>query len=256
VNLGVACAALGATKEAMSALDSALRLADSLPEAHFNRGLLSAQQGLTTEARRHYETALRLRPGYAACRFNLANLHAREGRLEEAVLDYRRTLALDPDHAEAHLNLGVALRLLDRWTEALAAWDEGGEVAPQHPAIALELVLALLDAPSAAVRDRTRGLQAARRFALAASESGQAHLLLAIALAGDGQKEEFTTALTTAQTLGGCMAVHVDVLRAIADRAAGRTVNGADVERQCAGLDSRDRLGQAICRMWGQPPAP
>jgi predicted CXXCH cytochrome family protein len=251
VNLAVACAALGATKEAILALDTALRLADALPEAHFNRGLLSAQRGFPAEARQHYETALRLRPGYAACCFNLANLHAREGRLEEAVQDYRRTLALDPDHAEAYLNLGVALRLLDRWIEALSAWEEGSEVAPHHRAIALEQVLALLDSPQAAIRDRSRAQRVARQFARVAPESAQAQVLLALALAGDGPGAEFTTALTQAQALGAS-AAHVGVLRAIADQVAGRAPDRAEIARQCAGLSSQDRVGQVACRIWTQ----
>ena len=61
----------------------------------------------------------------AATYTNRGILHMRAGRNQRALWDYQKGIALMPDLYEAKVNLGAALYGLERYTEALAALNEG-----------------------------------------------------------------------------------------------------------------------------------
>jgi tetratricopeptide (TPR) repeat protein len=77
-SLGLALGVVGRSREAVAALETALRLDPLSPKIRLNLAVLCAQLGRVDEARRHAEEALRLQPDYARARELLAAL--RRGR--------------------------------------------------------------------------------------------------------------------------------------------------------------------------------
>jgi tetratricopeptide (TPR) repeat protein len=61
----------------------------------------------------------------AATLTNRGILYMRAGKNQRALTDYQRSLAMMPDLLETKVNLGAALYGLGRYTEALAALNEG-----------------------------------------------------------------------------------------------------------------------------------
>jgi tetratricopeptide (TPR) repeat protein len=61
----------------------------------------------------------------AATLTNRGILYMRDGKNQRALNDYQRSLSLMPDLLETKVNLGAALYGLGRYTEALAALNEG-----------------------------------------------------------------------------------------------------------------------------------
>jgi tetratricopeptide (TPR) repeat protein len=69
----------GHLAEAEAGFREALRLDGSLPEAHFDLGLLASRQGNDQEAEAHYRRALELEPTYVKAHLNLARIYRARG---------------------------------------------------------------------------------------------------------------------------------------------------------------------------------
>jgi tetratricopeptide (TPR) repeat protein len=54
-----------------------------------------------------------------------------EAHTDLAVAEYRRAVQAWPDYADAHFNLALLLTRLDRYDEALAAWERFLELDPR-----------------------------------------------------------------------------------------------------------------------------
>ncbi len=100
----------GSSPEAISHLETALRLNPELAEAHLNLGvLLAATPGRGEDVIAQYRAALRINPGYALAHNNLgAALSQIPGRMPDAIVEYQAALRSKPDFVEAHANLGTA----------------------------------------------------------------------------------------------------------------------------------------------------
>jgi len=121
-NLGAALQDLGDTGAALDSYDSALRLDPRYPLAWDNRGNTLRRLGRLPEALHSYEQALALAPNADAWCHHAIALHDL-GRHADAIVSAERALRARPGYADASLALGNALQGLERFDEALAAYD-------------------------------------------------------------------------------------------------------------------------------------
>jgi predicted O-linked N-acetylglucosamine transferase (SPINDLY family) len=117
---------------ALVAFDRALEFHPDSAEAHNNRGTALRDLRRPGEALAAYERALRLRPQFAQVYCNVANVGLDSGRYEEALRHCDEALRMSPGLLEA-LNLrGTALRVLKRYAEAAATYEQLLAVAPLY----------------------------------------------------------------------------------------------------------------------------
>jgi len=77
--------------------------------AHNNLGVALSRAGRNPEAISHLETALRIHPEYLNAYNNLGVVYAQEGDLEAAIRHFREALRIRPDYPFAERNLARAL---------------------------------------------------------------------------------------------------------------------------------------------------
>lgn len=111
-------------EEALAAFDRALMLAPDSPEAHNNRGTALRDLKRPAEALQAYERAARLRPEFAEVWCNAANVALDAGHYTEAIGRCDQALRIRPRFLEALNIRGTALRLLKRFAEAAAMYEE------------------------------------------------------------------------------------------------------------------------------------
>jgi protein O-GlcNAc transferase len=117
---------------ALTAFDRALALAPDSPEALNSRGAALRDLKRPAEALAAYEQALRRRPDFAEVYCNVANIGLDTGRYEEALGHCERALRIRPDFLEALNIRGTALRVLKRYQEAAATYQEILAAAPRY----------------------------------------------------------------------------------------------------------------------------
>ncbi|MBV8402560.1 MAG: sulfotransferase [Gammaproteobacteria bacterium] len=128
VNLGNALGRLGRLEDAAASYARALKLDSRSAEAHHNLAELHLECGRLEEALESSREALRSRPGFPEAHVNEARALLRLGRFAEAVRSCRRALALKSAFAEAHNTLGSALLELGRPEEAMDAFRRALEL--------------------------------------------------------------------------------------------------------------------------------
>jgi Flp pilus assembly protein TadD len=119
-NLGIALARQGKLAQAIHHFHLALRFKPDFPEAHQNLGKALSELGDTAQSRVHFEKLIQLRPYDPVGRFSFGVMLTMDGKLDEAVSQYQEAVRLKPDYAEAHNNLGIVFLLLGRTNEAAA----------------------------------------------------------------------------------------------------------------------------------------
>ena len=149
----------GAAAEATSAVNKALSLDPSLPEAHYALGTILLHTGNPAGGVKAFQTAVNLKPGFAAAHTLLGRalysferfeegiaasakgvsldplsmlVHTGMGdtyyfarQYENSVLEYRMSLELDPRFDGTHTGLARSLEALGRFDEARAEYEEG-----------------------------------------------------------------------------------------------------------------------------------
>jgi protein O-GlcNAc transferase len=115
---------------ALAAFDRALECHPDAAEAHNNRGTALRDLRRPREALAAYERALRLRPQFAQVYCNVANIGLDSGRYEEALGHCDEALRMAPGLAEALNIRGTALRVLKRYGEAAATYEQLLAAAP------------------------------------------------------------------------------------------------------------------------------
>jgi len=113
VNMGIALAKAGKTKEAISHYEHALKISP-LPEAHHNLALILAGQGRFDQAIYQYKKALELKPDSPSLHNDFAVALFMYGRPKEAIFHLRKALAIKPDYAQAQHNLKTILHRLKK----------------------------------------------------------------------------------------------------------------------------------------------
>jgi len=134
-NLGVVHAKMGKPREALKAFDAALAIDPSHQKALLNRARTLDLMGKRLGARRAYAKAVELHPQSAHAHHERAAFLQRARRFEAAVEAYGRATDLDPKRLWSHLNRGTILvNRLQRYEDALAAFDQAVKAAPGSPA--------------------------------------------------------------------------------------------------------------------------
>jgi tetratricopeptide (TPR) repeat protein len=133
-NLGNLFYSLGRIDEALAAQREAIRLKPNYVEAYLNLGLALLMAGDFTGAEESFRAALRIQPNFTFAKQSLATALTEQNRPKEAEALLRQTLALgsrDPRQIAAlEHNLGVAVKMQDRFDEALRLFDAAQTKVP------------------------------------------------------------------------------------------------------------------------------
>lgn len=116
----------GQVDEAIGLLRQVVNQAPKNLDGNFFLGTFLAETGNLAEGRRYLAAARDLNPRSIQILNNLGNLLRMEGNLEEALKCYRRATEIDPSFVHGWVNLGFVSAKLERWQEAVAAFDRVG----------------------------------------------------------------------------------------------------------------------------------
>lgn len=133
-NLGNLYRAQRRFDEAIAEQREAIRLKGNYAEAWFDLAMAQTEKGDYAEAEKSLRRALHIIPNFLPARQALGAVLNDLGRPKDAELLIRQTLALSPremrDISILEHNLGVALKLQDRYEEALAVFDSAQRRTP------------------------------------------------------------------------------------------------------------------------------
>ena len=77
-------------------------------EAYIALGSLSSLLGNDDDAISALETAVRIKPDHAKAQFTLGNLYSQQKKYEKAAEAFKKAVKINPKFAEARYNLGIA----------------------------------------------------------------------------------------------------------------------------------------------------
>lgn len=119
--------------KARQAVENALRIDESLAEAHTMNAMLLLQYDWNwLAAEREFRRAIELDPNYALGRSFLAWYLAAMGRFEESIAEDRRALDLDPLSSAVNADLGWDLYLARRYDEGIAQLKKAIDLEPNY----------------------------------------------------------------------------------------------------------------------------
>jgi len=157
--LGIASAAKGDYKRAITAYSAAIGFDAKYPIAYNNRGVAYFRSGDNDHAIADYDTAIRLNPKVASAWANRGRAFREKGDNDRAIADYSKAISLDAKFAVAYNNRGLAFA---------AKGDTDRAIVDYTRAIALDPRLAN------AFENRGRALRAKGDVARAARDFEQA----------------------------------------------------------------------------------
>ena len=121
----------GAMPKAREAALAALRLDDSLAEAHAVLGFIHLIYDWDgPAAKRELERAIQLNPSLAVARTNYAAYLSTQGRLDDSIREVRRAISLDPLSLRAHADGASLLLFARRNDEAIQLAGKGIALEP------------------------------------------------------------------------------------------------------------------------------
>ncbi|MES0880795.1 tetratricopeptide repeat-containing sulfotransferase family protein [Roseibium sp. SCP14] len=123
-NLGIVHFERGEFDKAIDCYKKCIELQPEYPEAHNNIANAYRATGALTEAMAHYDQAVELRENYPEAYNNMGSALRAQERFEEAEFCYRKAIALKPDYGEAANNLAVQFIGLEMYDEALRVLDD------------------------------------------------------------------------------------------------------------------------------------
>ncbi|MGH9760674.1 MAG: protein kinase domain-containing protein, partial [Blastocatellia bacterium] len=181
-----------ALPQARRAAEQALKLDDSLAEAHTALGHILLSDWNWDGAESQYRRALELKPEYAIAHQWYANLLAAKGRFTEAIAEAREALREEPVLSNAGQSLGRQLYLAGQYTEAVDQLRKTLDLDPNSVTARVTLGLALLEVKhyNEAIEQLNDAVQ--RSAQNPAQPAYLAELARAYALAGDRTKAEET----------------------------------------------------------------
>lgn len=123
----------GGLDGAIAEYRTAVRMAPGSERAHTNLGNALLEAGQVDEAVAHLQQALRIDPASAEAHNDLGNAFSRmQGRLDDAIAQYRLAIASNPDFPQAHNNLGGALARSGRLPDAIAEFQTAIRLKPDY----------------------------------------------------------------------------------------------------------------------------
>jgi TolB-like protein/DNA-binding winged helix-turn-helix (wHTH) protein/Flp pilus assembly protein TadD len=133
-----------ARQQARQWAEKALKLDDTLAEAHNALGRVAQQEWDWAGAEREYRRAIELNPSYPIARVNYAMLLYAMLRFDEAVVEARRAQQVDPASPFVNTWAGAAYFFAGRVDEAMASWQKALELDPGYADASLVLARTLL----------------------------------------------------------------------------------------------------------------
>ncbi len=131
-HLGLLFVAQRRFKEALDALQTAMRLKPDDPLTRYNLGVTYASLGQTDRAAVAFQDAIRLKPDDPITHYNLGILHHLQGDHEAAISPLQTAVRLKPDFAVAYLTLGIALANTQSLTRAEDALGKAIRLSPEN----------------------------------------------------------------------------------------------------------------------------
>lgn len=143
--LGLALLEIGGAKSAIDFFEQAHRAAPTNDEIVVHWGLAHLALGQLRSAHRLFSQATDMAPNNAHAWHNLGLVDLQRDKPGSALDHLQKALALQPSLAAAHHHAALALRALDRLSEAIAAAEVANKVAPMGVDHALLLADLQLD---------------------------------------------------------------------------------------------------------------
>ncbi len=130
-------------EQARAAADKALKLDDSLAEAHASMGnILHNYDWNWSGAEREFKRAIELNPNYAMAHHLYAHLLMETGRTEESLAEAGRALELDPYSPFINNGLARQYYLSRQYDKAIAQCQVGLQIEPGYLPARIQLALA------------------------------------------------------------------------------------------------------------------
>jgi tetratricopeptide (TPR) repeat protein len=134
VLLGKASVSAGKSDEALAYLRRALQLDATVPEAHFEIGLLSLKNGDLVTADEEFRTEVHLHPGAVPAKLYEGFALGLQQKHDEAIAVVRVLVQDHPAYAEAYEVLGKELLAANRPQEAVPVLIKASQLDPSKPA--------------------------------------------------------------------------------------------------------------------------
>ncbi len=160
-NLGKVCVRIGRMVDAEIAFLRAIRGNPANADAHLQLGTLQQSRGEYAEAELSFQLALKSDPHQAECRVALARLSAAVGRPKEALEYFRAAHAIAPEDPAIGVELGNHLQELGQFTEAENIYHQVVQSSPNY-AVA-NTSYAQLKADQGHLEEAMRHIEIARR---------------------------------------------------------------------------------------------
>ncbi|MDH4211468.1 MAG: tetratricopeptide repeat protein [candidate division WOR-3 bacterium] len=116
---------------ALNEIDRALEI-DNTAEYFNLKGLILAELGKYEDSKDAYLHAIELEPEFSELHNNLGLLYLRMKNVNEAVLSFEESVKKNVNNAMAYVNLGRALIELEKFEEALKAYNKALQIDPSN----------------------------------------------------------------------------------------------------------------------------
>lgn len=130
-NLGLICHAMGDIDGAIKLLSQASELKPG-DQYLCNLGRVLFDAGKYKQALEALQKALKLNPQYSDTHVNLAAIYIELGKLDKAEAHAREALKLDRNNTEAYFNLGSSLKRQKKITESIEILEKALKLDPNH----------------------------------------------------------------------------------------------------------------------------
>lgn len=117
---------------ALNEIERALEI-DRTAEYLNMKGLIMSELGRYEESKKAFLEAIELEPELSELHNNLGLLYLKMKKVDDAVMSFECSVKKNVGNALAYVNLGKALIEVDRFEEALAAYNRALEIDPSNP---------------------------------------------------------------------------------------------------------------------------
>ncbi len=135
VDLATVHIATGNADEAVRILEQVAAKSPPYPPALMRLGDVYIDLGDTTRANAQYRRLTVGNDPFPPAYLRLGDVQHAVGNREEAMRHYRSAIRIDSTYVDAWLRLGSVLVIMDRYTQAIEAFDKAAELAPDEPMV-------------------------------------------------------------------------------------------------------------------------